>query len=178
MTTHFVYMWFDMNRKMFYVGKHSGSVDDGYTTSSKWLAGEIAYRPHDFKRRIIKTFETENEAQLYEGKLLACIKPHEWGRKYYNSKQGKPRGVAPWNKGKVGVISDETRAKLSAAKKGNPSNRGKKFDHLTGENNVMNRPEQKKRMSDLAKGRKRQYKPDGTWTWAKTDSCLGDKEQL
>ncbi len=177
MTIHFVYMWFDKNRKMFYIGQHSGTLDDKYTSSSRWLAGEIKYRPDDFKRRIIKTFNTKNEAQKYEGYLLTLIEDNEWGRKYYNTKQGKPKGVAPWNKGKRGSISELTRKKLSDAKKGNPSNRGKKFPKLEGPNNVMNRPEQRKRMSELAKKRRKFVKPDGSWTWIYVDDCLGNKEQ-
>ena len=62
--THFVYMWFDKSRKMFYVGMHSGDIDDGYISSSSWLSAEVRYRPHDFKRRIIKTHTTKTEAKL------------------------------------------------------------------------------------------------------------------
>lgn len=177
MTVHFIYMWFDKQRKMFYIGQHSGSYDDAYTSSSKWLSGEIRFRPHDFKRRIIKTFETKHDAQKHEGYLLTLIRDEEFGKKYYNLKQGKPKGISPWNKGKTNSVSVETREKISAARKGKPTTKGKKFPQLVGMKNVMNRPEQRKRMSELAKRRKRMYKPDGSWTWLYVDGCLDNKEQ-
>lgn len=165
MSVHFVYMWFDKSRKMFYVGQHSGSYDDQYTASSKWLAGEIRYRPNDFKRRIIKSFDTKNEAQKYEGYLLTLIKIEDWGKKYYNMKQGKPKGISPWNKGKTNIYSENTLNKMSKKKLGNTATKGKKFPQLTGKNNPASRPEQRKFMSDLAKTRKKLIKPDGSWTW-------------
>ena len=122
MTVHFVYMWFDKNRKMFYVGQHSGSPNDNYTSSSRWLSGEINYRPKDFKRRIIKMFSTKNEAQIFEGYLLTLIKQHEFGSKYYNIKQGTPKGTKPWNAGKKNPYSTETLEKMSSAKLGKQSN--------------------------------------------------------
>ncbi|MEN9388927.1 MAG: Sinorhizobium phage phiM12 [Candidatus Parcubacteria bacterium] len=122
MTVHFVYMWFDKNRKMFYVGQHSGSFDDEYTSSSRWLSGEIRFRPNDFKRRIIKTFSCKNEAQIYEGYLLTLIKSHEFGKKYYNIKSGKPKGTKPWNAGKKDPYKQSTLDKMSKAKIGKPSN--------------------------------------------------------
>ncbi len=162
---------------MFYVGQHSGSLNDNYASSSRWLAGEINYRPGDFKRRIIKTFNTKNDAQKYEGYLLTLIADNKWGKKYYNLKQGKPKGISPWNKGKKNVISEATHKKLSEAKKGNPSTKGRKFPERTGVNNIMNRPEQRQRMSELARRRRKFIKPDGTWTWIYVDGCLGNKEQ-
>ncbi len=122
MTEHFVYLWYDKCRKMFYVGQHSGSIQDTYTCSSRWLAGEIRYRPKDFKRKIIKIFETKNDAQIYEGYLLTLIKSHEFGTKYYNIKQGAPKGNKPWNFGKKQIYSQETLNKMSKAKIGKPSN--------------------------------------------------------
>lgn len=177
MTVHFVYIWFDKTRKMFYVGQHSGSFNDKYTSSSRWLSGEIRYRPQDFKRRIIKSFSTKPQAQKYEGFLLSCIKTHEFGKKYYNLKHGKPPGIAPWNKGKSNIYSKASLEKMSTSKLGNQATKGKKFPKQTGANNVMNRPEQRKRMSDLAKKRKKFVKPDGSWTWVYVDGCLDNKEQ-
>jgi len=160
MTVHFVYMWFDKSRKMFYIGQHSGSYDDQYTASSGWLHGEIKYRPQDFKRRIIKTFSTKNEAQKYEGYLLSLISKSEWKVKYYNSKQGKPKGVKPWNAGKTNVYSQETLAKMSQKKLGNSNTRGK-----TMSCSAENGRKSAKKLSSTVTGRKRKYLADGTWTW-------------
>lgn len=43
----FIYIWHDRLRNMFYIGSHKGSPDDGYISSSRWLNGEINYRPAD-----------------------------------------------------------------------------------------------------------------------------------
>lgn len=118
---HFVYIWHDKIRNMFYVGSHSGTIDDGYISSSKWLTAEINYRTNDFRRKIICFCESKNEAQKVEGSLLSKIKEHEFGKKYYNMKHGKPKGSDPWNKGKTGVYSKEYIDKLVASKKGKPS---------------------------------------------------------
>lgn len=160
MTVHFVYMWFDRARKMFYVGQHTGSYDDSYTTSSRWLAGEIRYRPQDFKRKIIKSFETKNEAQIYEGYLLAMIKPCEFGIKYYNLKMGKPIGTAPWNKGKTGCYGEDHRKRISESRKGKPTTKGKP-NPLSAENGKKGAA----KLSAKATGRTREYLPDGSWTW-------------
>jgi hypothetical protein len=160
---HFVYMWHDAARKMFYVGKHSGEFDDLYTASSRWLAGEIRYRPKDFKRRIIRTFDTKNEAQKYEGYLLTLIQEHEWGTKYYNMKQGKPKGIAPWNAGKTGIYSAETINKMSKAKQGKASwNTG-----IPNPNGRANALKGSAKLSHHAQGRRRLYRDDGSWTWTK-----------
>ena len=168
MTVHFVYMWFDKVRKMYYVGQHSGSYDDKYTSSSRWLSGEIRYRPHDFKRRIIKSFSTKNEAQKYEGYLISLIKSTEFGSKYYNQKQGKPLGVKSWNSGKSGLYSDEYRKKISDSKKGNTNTKGKP-NPLSAENGRKGAF----KMSQKAKGRKRKYLPDGSWTWEYPSQLIG-----
>lgn len=160
MTVHFVYMWYDTIRRMFYVGQHTGSYDDQYTTSSRWLAGEIRYRPHDFKRRIIKTFHTKNEAQKYEGYLLTLIKPHEFGSKYYNMKQGKPIGTPSWNSGKSGIYTEEHRKRISDYRKGKPTTKGKRSAH-----SAENGKKGAAKLSTKATGRTREYREDGSWTW-------------
>ena len=174
MTVHFVYLWFDKSRKMFYVGQHSGSYNDQYTTSSRWLAGEIKYRSHDFKRRIIKTFSTKNEAQIYEGYLLTLIKDSEWGTKYYNFKQGKPKGIPPWNAGKTNVYSKHTLDKMSKAKLGQVlPTKGKHTNHSAqnGKNGAT-------KLAKTVTGRRMAIKPDGTRYWVYPDAdCLVNKEQ-
>ncbi len=157
---HFVYMWFDRARKMFYVGSHSGSVDDGYVSSSRWLSGEVRYRPADFKRRVIKFFDTKHEAQIYEGYLLTLIQPLEFGTKYYNMKQGKPSGTPSWNSGKTGVYTEETLQKMSNKKLGNRSNTGKSMPR-----SAENGKKGAAKLSAAVTGRKKFLKPNGTWTW-------------
>jgi len=81
----FIYLWMDIKKKMYYVGSHWGTEDDGYICSSKRMGDNYRYRPQDFKRRIIKRLYT-NHADLLkeEQRYLNMIKPYERGRKYYN----------------------------------------------------------------------------------------------
>ena len=119
---YFLYIWHDKCRNMFYVGMHEGSTDDDYVSSSRWFNGEYQYRPKDFRRKIIKTFNDRKSARKEEARILRMIKESEFGKKYYNLKNGRPLGSEPWNKGKKNIYSQETLQKMSIAKIGKPSN--------------------------------------------------------
>jgi len=156
----FIYVWKDKLRNMYYVGSHIGTPDDGYISSSRWLNFEYQYRPQDFRRRIIKEVDIEN-LKIEEYQFICMIKPHEFGKKYYNLKIGAPKGTTPWNKGTQGIFSEEHRKKISQSKighaawnKGTPNPLGAK-----------NGRKGAKKLSETAKGRKRFYKEDGSWTW-------------
>ena len=118
----FLYIWHDKCRKMFYVGMHEGNITDSYISSSRWFNGEYQYRPNDFKRKIIKIFNDRKSARKEEARILRMIKEFEFGKKYYNLKNGRPSGSEPWNKGKTNIYSEETLQKMSIARKGKPSN--------------------------------------------------------
>ena len=118
---YFLYVWYDKNRKMFYVGMHEGNTTDGYVSSSRWFNGEHQYRPKDFKRKILKTFNDRNSARKEEARFLRMIKESEFGKKYYNLKNGRPSGGEPWNKGKKNIYSQETLQKMATAKLGKTS---------------------------------------------------------
>ena len=118
----FLYVWHDRQRNMFYVGMHEGSINDNYISSSRWFNGEYQFRPVDFRRKIIKTFNDRKSARKEEARFLRMIKESEFGKKYYNLKNGRPSGSEPWNKGKKNIYSVETLLKMSKAKKGKPSN--------------------------------------------------------
>ena len=165
--THFVYMWFDKTRKMFYVGMHSGSLNDEYITSSRWLLGEIKYRPNEFKRRIIKVHKTKTEAKKHEGHLLTLIEEAEFGTKYYNYKHGAPKGNIPWNLGKKGIYSEETKRKMSEARMG--TSRPYRKNPKAAENGKKGSV----KLSLKVTGRKRLYNPDGSWTWTYPDNSAG-----
>lgn len=81
----FVYLWYDKKKKMYYVGSHWGTEDDGYVCSSRWMMKAYKRRPDDFKRRILKRVYT-NQLELLdeEQKIFDKISPHESGAKYYN----------------------------------------------------------------------------------------------
>ena len=81
----FVYLWFDKKHKMFYLGSHWGSVDDGYICSSAWMKRALKQRPSDFKRRIITIVRTEKrDLRRAEERWLSLIKASEVGTRYYN----------------------------------------------------------------------------------------------
>jgi hypothetical protein len=51
----YVYCWTDVKTKRLYIGKHKGSLDDGYICSSKYFLSEYKKRPEEFIRTIIAT---------------------------------------------------------------------------------------------------------------------------
>jgi hypothetical protein len=80
----FIYIWYDRKRKMYYIGCHWGTIDDGYICSSNRMRDAYRRRPHDFKRRIIQR-GIEQEALLEEEyKWLSKIDTDALGKKYYN----------------------------------------------------------------------------------------------
>ena len=125
---YFTYLWFDKTRKMFYIGMHEGEINDGYISSSRWFSGEQQYRPNDFIRKILNIYDNRASARKEEARLLRMIKENEYGKRYYNLKNGRPSGGVPWNKGKKNIYSQETIDKMSSAKKGKPSNFTKNKD--------------------------------------------------
>lgn len=159
MTNGFIYIWHDRQRSMFYIGSHIGAPDDGYLSSSRWLNGEITFRPKDFRRKIIKFVDVEN-LRLEENRYLKMIKSGEHGRKYYNIKTGKPLGTPPWCLGKT--LSDETKAKISKAKKGGSTWNKGVHNPLSAENARRGAV----KLALKATGRKRKYNEDGSWTWS------------
>jgi hypothetical protein len=136
----FVYIWYDKKRKMFYIGCHWGSVDDGYICSSNRMRDAYRRRPQDFKRKILvsKIFSRENTIEE-EHKWFSYIKEEELGKKYYNLRKHKwghwstdesskltvgqkisasplrNQRISEANKGKI--VSEETKQKLREANK-------------------------------------------------------------
>ena len=129
----FVYLWYDRAYKRFYIGCHWGNVDDGYICSSSWMMKAYKKRPQDFKRRIlVSNIETRARTFEEEYRFLQRIKSHEVKVKYYNfytnskthwSATPNAKSIAKKSgdarKGKsLGTCSEETRKKISEAKKG------------------------------------------------------------
>lgn len=81
----FVYIWFDKYRKMYYIGCHWGTVDDGYVCSSNRMRKAYRRRPNDFKRRLLKVNIEDKEKMFQEEyRYFLMIKEEELGKKYYN----------------------------------------------------------------------------------------------
>ncbi len=85
----FIYVWYDKKRKMFYLGSHWGTVEDGYICSSNRMRDAYRRRPNDFKRRIIRKNIVRDELLNEEHKWLQLIPENELGKRYYNLRQHK-----------------------------------------------------------------------------------------
>ena len=132
----FVYIWYDSGKSKshrdelkfrYYIGCHWGSIDDGYICSSKWMKSSYKRRPQDFKRRILKTDINNKKLLLDEEYIrLSKIKDNELGEKYYNihnhhfkhwsSNPEEAERIRELAKNRI--VSEETRFKISEAKKG------------------------------------------------------------
>jgi hypothetical protein len=72
----FVYIWFDANKKMYYVGSHWGYENDKYVCSSRIMNAAYKKRNGDFKRRILSRIYTSRVDLLAEEqRYLSMIDP-------------------------------------------------------------------------------------------------------
>ena len=89
MIESFLYLWYDSINKMFYLGKHKGSINDGYTHSSSiWESFTKDNIPKGARRRIL-AYGTDEEMCILENKFLVNRKKKCWD-KYYNTALGNP----------------------------------------------------------------------------------------
>ena len=104
----FVYLWYDAPNKKYYLGKHKGTPEDGYTHSSHSSDEFCSIVPHSLtpinerreffenmpkgvSRRIL-AYGTNEEMCILEHELLVDRKKRCWDR-YYNESLGDPRYV-------------------------------------------------------------------------------------
>lgn len=154
----FVYLWYDKKNKMYYLGCHWGTVNDGYICSSNRMRDAHRRRPQDFKRRIIqKNIPKENLLSI-EHKWLSLIAESKLGTKYYNRYTTNTALRLAWaaSKGKKQSAeeiqkriesrkdyrhSEETKQKIGKAHKGkicgplSEEHRKKVSDSLKGDKN-------------------------------------------
>lgn len=105
----FIYLWYDTWRKMYYIGCHWGTTDDGYICSSNRMRDAYRRRPQDFKRRIIKKIYTNRQDLLdEEHKWLQMIPNNELGKSYYNLRK---------NLWKCYIITEDDKQKISKTTK-------------------------------------------------------------
>lgn len=185
----FIYLWYDRKRKMYYIGSHwGGQLDDGYICSSNRMRKSYRRRPQDFKRRILeKLIGSRRELLEVEEKWLkrAERRKHKHynqcfnaivteytrkNKKHYNiwnkgkhlSEEHKQKMKDAWVKRKEIPFLEETRQKMSLARKGKPlfKTKGRKLsdehkkkisEGLTGR--VIS-DETKKKISESNKGKK------------------------
>ena len=78
----FVYIWYDKLKKMYYIGSHWGTENDGYICSSRWMRDSYRRRKHDFRRKtIIKIFSSRENLLKEEQYWLNMIKDEELATK-------------------------------------------------------------------------------------------------
>ena len=136
----FVYVWYDVKRKKFYIGAHWGWTDDNYICSSEHMLRAIKKRPEDFRRKVVATnISVQKDLWKEERRWLGMIDESKVKIKdnprYYNlttlsnpywnmTKEQKEeyrenlKGRKPWNKGKSGHLSKESIKRLSDSLKG------------------------------------------------------------
>jgi hypothetical protein len=106
----FIYLWYDRKHKRYYVGRHWGTIDDGYICSSNNMRHNYQNRPDDFKRRIICRVDNKESLVLEEQRFLDMIKPSEIGSRYYNA---SVKATTPTHKGYR--HTEESKQKISKA---------------------------------------------------------------
>ena len=80
----FVYLWFDIKNRMFYLGSHKGTPDDSYTHSSSVMETFTKTSIPSYMRRRILATGTHEEMIELENKLLDNRKEKCWD-KYHNA---------------------------------------------------------------------------------------------
>ena len=90
MLSGFIYKWIDVKTGLEYIGRHEGTLDDGYTMSGTIIKKEYLKRLNDFYREILWFSDNTscNEILIKEEQFLKDILDDElyYGkhRKYYN----------------------------------------------------------------------------------------------
>lgn len=92
----YIYMWCDMEKNMFYIGSHKGSIFDRYKSGSKWLNNAIRKRPKTLKMIILEYYYGENRQELYDIETK-WLKFHnvENNKHFYNFKNTAAGGSGP-----------------------------------------------------------------------------------
>ena len=112
---HYVYETTNLINGKKYIGKRSCKCpieEDKYMGSGVYLLRAIRkYGVDNFKKRIIKTFLTEEDAYFFEKEEISKVNA-DINDRYYNIAMGGKGGICGLN------VSEETRKKLSIASKG------------------------------------------------------------
>ena len=88
----FVYIWFDANVRMFYIGVHKGSPTDNYANSSTQMKSfKMGNVPSGFSRKILATGSYNDMVKLEITYL--CNRKIPINEKYYNLVIASPRNT-------------------------------------------------------------------------------------
>lgn len=124
----FIYIWYDTKNKRFYLGRHWGTIDDGYICSSNSMRDAYRRRPNDFKRRILSIRSTKEDMIIEEQRWLNLISKEELGKKYYNKTR---RANMPC--GHKENWTEERRQKQKEKMLGNTHTKNKKYGSYSEE---------------------------------------------
>jgi len=156
----FIYLWYDNKNKMFYLGCHWGTEDDGYICSSNRMRDAYRRRPQDFKRKIIQKNILKESLLSIEHKWLSLIKDHELGTKYYNRYTTNTALRLAWaaNKGRKQSIEEiQKRAKSNTGKKRTEETKRKISESNTGKIMGPLSAETKQKLSESLRGEKNPF---------------------
>lgn len=145
----FVYCWTDKKTNKLYVGSHKGSTEDGYICSSKLMIEEYRKRPENFSRQIVAHGSLADIRKL-EAKILQSVNASV-NENFYNKHENDGFFFDGWKKGEM---TEEHRAKLSAAKKGRKLSESHRQNILNNRTGKKNSPEHKKALIESRIGSK------------------------
>lgn len=147
----FIYLWFDKKHRRYYIGRHWGSIDDGYICSSRMMRQSYNRRPQDFKRRIVSyVYSCKEDLILEEQRWLNMIKCEELGRRYYNKTL---RSDSPSHR--FCNHSDEIKKKISESMKGKKPSELNKVNRLLACLGRKQSDEEKEKRAQKLRGLKR-----------------------
>lgn len=117
----FVYIWTNKMNGKAYIGAHRGKADDGYIGSGVYFRRAIErYGLDNFDRQILY-YEFDSFERLFQ-KEFEIINEYNAvkSRMFYNLTNYTPRWSSFLNGGRTRTHTDETKARLSSARKGKP----------------------------------------------------------
>ena len=146
----FVYLWYDSRSKMFYLGKHKGTPDDGYTHSSSiWEHFSSDSVPEGVKRRVL-IYGSDKDMYELETKLLLNRKEKCWDRYYNANIRGDfyrpPESYTPH--------TEETKRKMSEGHKGKKFTEERKRNMSKARLGAKHTEETKRKISEAQLGEK------------------------
>jgi hypothetical protein len=156
----FIYLWYDKKRKMFYLGSHWGTENDGYICSSNRMRDAYRRRPNDFKRRIVQNNIKRDVLLSEEYKWLSKIQEFELGKKYYNLRKHKwghwstdlSSNFSVQEKIKATLAKPEVREKIGAANRGRVKSKEEILRIKKARANQVFTTETREKMSKSSKG--------------------------
>jgi len=152
---HFVYKTTNLINGKKYIGKHSTmDIHDGYLGSGCYIKRAIKkYNKENFKREIIKEFDTEKDALQFEEKLVTSEIIND--NMYYNlSGGGNGNGYGKNHPMYGNYHTEETKRKLSKSNKGKKLSKKHKEKISESHKGKKHTEETKRKMSEYANSNK------------------------